>query len=303
MLNPDYLVERSQLKRQTSFWRFLFFAGLIIAIFIGFAGKLNDSSLTSVSSPSIARIKVEGIILENSDKTEILKDIEKNENIKAVIVHINSPGGTAVGGEVFYNSIKEISKKKPVVAVMSSMATSAAYLTALGTERIFARNATITGSIGVIAEIPNLKEAGDNIGLKFNYIKTSPLKGSPNLFEEPNEEALAVLRETMEDFYDYFVDVVATERNITRVKALKLADGRIFSAKAAIKKNLIDEIGSENDAKNWLIENKDISDELKIKDVSLEKPKTPLQQFMQSITKSFDFNSISEKYEFKGLSL
>lgn len=303
MLNPDYLLERSQLKKQTSFWRFLFFAGLIIAVFLAFAGKVNKGPLSKVSSPSIARIKIEGIILENSDKAEILKDIAKNENIKAVIVHINSPGGTAVGGEVLYNSIKEISKEKPVVAVMSSMATSAAYLAALGTERIFARNGTITGSIGVIAEIPNLKEAGDNIGLKFNYVKTSPLKGSPNLFEETNEEAIAVLRDTMEDFYDYFVDVVATERNITRVKALKLADGRIFSARAAIKNKLIDEIGGESDAKSWLVNSKNISKQLEIKDVSLRKPQTPLQELLQSVTKSFDIRSISEKYEFKGLSL
>jgi len=308
MLNPDFLLERSQLKKQTTFWRALFF--IFVALIFGFlfiGNKSNINEVSSLSRASIARIKIEGIIFENNERDEILREIAENKNIKAVILEINSPGGSAVGGETLYNEIKNINDKKPVVAVMKSLAASAAYLISLGCERVYAHNGTITGSIGVIAEIPNVKKAADKLGVEFHYVKTSPLKGSPTLFEEKNEAALAVLKNTMEDFYDYFVDVTAKNRKLKKEEVLKLADGRIYSGKKAVEYKLIDELGTEKDALKWLQTKKNIDEDLEVKDISLEKKKPALEELLGAISKNmskiFDFGTISEKYQFQGLKL
>lgn len=310
MLNPDFLIERSHLKKQASFWRGLFFVIIVISFAYFFSGSRLGKEIedvSSVSSSMIARIEVSGVIYEDSDRDAILQEIADNDNIKAVILEINSPGGTAVGGESLYNSIKAISEKKPVVAVMKSLAASAAYLISLGCDRVYAHHGTITGSIGVIAEIPNIKKTLDKVGVEVHYVKTSPLKGSPTLFEEKNEAALAVLKDTMEDFYDYFVDVTAENRHLPRDKVVELADGRIYSAKKAVKFKLIDAIGTENDALKWLQTKKNIDMKLKVKDVSLEKKKPAIDELFGSVAKNmskiFDFNSISEKYYFQGLKL
>jgi protease-4 len=311
MLNPDFLLERSILKKQNTYWRGMFFFAIVVFVlyFISSFGVNSEiiKDASKVSRPIIARITINGVIYEDKERDEIINKIRTNDSIKAVILSINSPGGTAVGGETLFNQIKKLNEVKPVVTVMNSLAASAAYLISVGSERIYAHNGTITGSIGVIAEIPNFRKAADKLGVEFEYVKTSPLKGSPTMFEEKNQEALDVLKIVMNDFYDYFVKIVSVQRKISLEETKKLADGKVFSGKAAVKNKLIDAIGDEEDAVKWLSENKKINKNLKIKDISLEKEKEPLEEFMGSmasiITKTFDFNSISEKYHFKGLSL
>ena len=186
MLNSDTLIERSKFKKQISFWRALTFLSILGAIFVFaniiVAEKFSDEVEGAAGKEFIARINIEGLIMEDAERMERLDYIANNEKIKAVIVNINSPGGTAVGGESLYKKLKELGEKKPVVSVLNSVAASAAYLTAVGTDKIYAHEGTITGSIGVIMEIPNFKEAAEKLGVDFKYIKTSPLKGAPNLF-------------------------------------------------------------------------------------------------------------------------
>ncbi len=304
MLNPDSLVERAKLKSQVTSWRALTFIALIIAAFFMFGGKEGLSGIKAIEKPYIARINITDIIYEDQDRLDILKEIAEDDKIKAVIMRINSPGGTAVGGEGLYKAIKKLNEKKPVIAVMDSVAASAAYLISLGAEHVFAQNGTITGSIGVIMEVPNLKDMADKIGLRFDYVKTSPLKGSPTLFEPKNEAAFAVLNEMMMDFYNYFVGVVATERRMEFAEAAKLADGRVFSGKAAVVSNLVDAIGDETDAVEWLGKNKKISKSLEVKEVDLSKPKEPFEQFLGSLSENLGIKDLATKiFNFKGLLL
>jgi protease-4 len=303
MLNPDSLVERSKLRSQVSIWRTVFFIALILFVLITFASKSNIEGMKE-NKPFVARVNLTDIIFEDQDRLDILKELGEDKEVKAVIMHINSPGGTAVGGEVMYNALKDLNAKKPVVVVMNSLAASAAYLTALGAERVYAQNGTITGSIGVIMEIPNVKALADKIGLKFDYVRTSPIKGSPTLFEDKNEKALATLDSAMQDFYKYFVSVVAEERNLSPEKALALSDGRIFSGKAAVDNNLVDAIGNENDAFKWLVANKKISNDLKIEEVKLYKPKKPFEEFLGSLSENFGLKALTDRiFNFKGLLL
>ncbi len=302
MLNPDSLVERSKLRSQVSVWRAASFIILILSAILVFASS-NDLKKIKPEKPFIARISVDSIIVEDQERTDILKELAENKSVKAVIMHINSPGGTAVGGEELYKALKELNKKKPVIAVMDSLAASAAYLISLGAEHTFAHNGTITGSIGVIMEIPNVKEAADKLGLKFDYIRTSPIKGSPTMFEPKNEKAFATLDVMMQDFYKYFVATVAQERNFTPEQALALSDGRVFSGIAAVQNRLVDEIGGEPEAIKWLVANKKLDKDIKVEEVKLSKPKKPFEELLGSLSENLGIKALFNRLNFRGLFL
>jgi protease-4 len=305
MNNPDLLTERLKLKSQVSTWRTITFIILILSVLAAFGINKGIDKLQNPNKsdkPYIARVSLDGIIFEDQERLDIIKELAEDDKVKAVILHVNSPGGSAVGGESVYKALKELNTKKPVVVVMNSLAASAAYLVTLGTSQIFAQNGTITGSIGVIMEIPNLKKVADKIGVDYEYIKTSPLKGSPNLFEARNEDAIKVLDTMMQDFYQYFVEVVATERKIPFDVAKKLADGRVFSGKAALDNKLVDAIGGEQEAHNWLIKNESIDSKLKIEEVKLYKPKSKFEEFLGSLSENLGIESLTGKiFNFKGL--
>jgi protease-4 len=236
------------------------------------------------------------MILKDSEREDIIKKISEDDKIKAVILNVNSPGGSAVGGETLYNAIKELNEKKPVVTVFNSIATSAAYMISLGSEHIIAHNGTITGSIGVIMEIPNFKKLSDKIGVDFKYVRTSPLKGAPTLFDEPNPEAFDVLEGMMDDFYKFFIKIVAEEREISENEAKLLADGRVFSGLQAKRSGLVDAIGGEKDALEWLFTKKKLDKSLKIREVKLYKPESPLDKILGAISESLSLESFFENY-------
>lgn len=304
MLNPDSLVERSKLKSQISFWRLICFLIVISIVMITFFINNKIDDIAAIEKPYVARIYIDSVIYEDQDRIDILNDIANDDKVKAVIMRINSPGGTAVGGEELYETLKSLSKKKPLVAVMDSLAASAAYLISLSAERSYAQNGTITGSIGVIMEIPNVKEAADKLGIKFDYIKTSPLKGSPTIFEPKNEQAFQVLDTMMRDFYHYFVKLVSEERKIPLDEAYKLADGRVFSGKAATENKLVDDIGGEKKAYDWLVQNKNLPNDIEVKEVKLYKPKKPFEEFLGSLSQNLGLKGLVDKiFNFKGLML
>jgi protease-4 len=305
MNNPDLLTERLKLKSQVSTWRTITFIILIVSVLAAFGINKGLDKLKNPNKsdePFIARINLEGIIFEDNERLDIIKELGEDEKVKAVIMHINSPGGSAVGGESVYKALKNLNTKKPVVVVMNSLAASAAYMGSLGTSQIFAQNGTITGSIGVVMEIPNLKEVADKLGVKFEYIKTSPLKGSPSLFEPRNEEAIKSLDVMMQDFYQYFIEIVAKERNIPLNTAKKLADGRVFSGKAALDNKLVDAIGGEIEAKEWLVKNEGLDSKLEVYEVKLYKPKSKFEEFLGSLSENLGIESLTGKiFNFKGL--
>ena len=221
-------------------------------------------------------------------------------------MNINSTGGTAVGGESLYKKFKELNDKKPVVSVMNTIAASAAYMIALGTEKIYAYNGSIIGSIGVISQMPNVKEAAEKLGIDVKIIRSAEFKGRPSMFEENSEESFDVIKRMMMDFYGYFKSLVKTERNLSEQQIEEVADGRIFSSKYALEKNLIDAIGTEQDAINWIIKEHDLPEDIKVKDVKLYKPEPPFEKFINSLANTIGLDSLFslEKNEkFQGLML
>ncbi len=301
-ITPDYLIERKRSKTQIAKWKILSLL-LIIILFIIFSSLLfpgNNINKGALSGKKdyIASIKIQDTIVDDLKRVRKIDEIAKNDSIKAVIVHINSPGGSVVGSEMLYNSLLKISDKKPVIAVMDSIATSGGYLASLGADYIIAHNGTITGSIGVIMQSTEITELANKFGIKFNNFKSDKLKASPNFTEKLTPEAKEATMDSIYRVYDYFIETVALRRKLDLAYVRKIADGRIYSGPQALDLKLVDAIGNEDTALKWLQSVKGVSKDLKIIDVSL-KPKDGLIDILME-----DFqNNISSFFlsNFKGL--
>lgn len=278
-LNADILLDRIRLKQQMTRWRV---AAILIVILAAFLLFEKNNHYSPIRSNYIARISVEEIITDNREMSKLIKKVEDDSHAKAVFVWLDSPGGSAVGGQQLYLDLLHLSKVKPTVAVMRTMATSAGYMAALGTDHIVAREGTITGSIGVIMEAFEATELAEKIGVKPITVKSGPYKASPNPFEKYTHDQDVVMQGVINDFFNWFVEIVADRRHLPKDTVVKLADGRIYTGRQALKNNLIDELGGEEEARNWLRKNKKIDHTLDIEDVKIEK-ETPslLEQLTQ----------------------
>jgi protease-4 len=283
-INADTLLDRIYLKSQITRWR-LFAIVMGVVALVAIAGKLGPHS--PIEKDFIARLNIEGFIGDDRALYDLIDEVADNSKAKAVIIWLDTPGGSAVGGEEVFLKLRTLAQEKPVVAVMRSMSTSAGYMIALGADHILAREGTITGSIGVLVETAEITELAKKIGITPISIKSAPLKGSPSLFEKSSPEAEKVLHDMIMDFYDRFVDMVAERRGLPREKVLQLADGRVYSGKSALGYKLIDGIGGEDDAVQWLIEKRKISPKLDIKDVTLEEEQDWLTGVSESIAGKF----------------
>ena len=256
----DWIIVRKKLKKQILFWR-TFAVLAVIALIIFQFGNFD----TIKDKNHIAVLNISNIITDNPKRSKALIKVANDDLIKALIVNIDSPGGTVVGGEALYLHLREVSSKKPVVAVISDLATSAGYMTAIAADKIFARQSSITGSIGVIIQTTDITVLLDKIGIKPEAIKSSPLKAQPSPLEPMSNKTRSATRLVVEDIFNMFIDMVSTRRNMNRQTVKKLADGRIYTGRQAVKNGLIDAIGGEKEALNWLSSAKNIDKHLPLK--------------------------------------
>lgn len=289
----DYKFNLDHLRKKLLRWRSV--AILFAALFaISLIGKIFNESTNS--EDYIARIVVEGIILEDLHRTDILDSIYENEKIKALIVHINSPGGSMVGGEQLYQSLKYIESKIPVISVIGTVGASGGYMAALPSTKIYAQKGSITGSIGVMMQTAEFKELSDRIGVKFLSFTSGDLKGKPSPFEKMNEKTRTYLQESINDSFEVFLNMVMENRDFDKKTALKYSDGRIFTGRQALENKLIDAIGNEKSAVKWLKNQEKIDKELPIYDINIYPEPPILDQIMNTVwgarTKLFNFNGI-----------
>jgi protease IV len=290
-ISADTLLDRLYLKGQITKWRILAIVFAVLTFIVSFESYLPGSPL---ENSYIARVSMDGLIFDDQKTYDLMDEVKKNPKIKGVIVSLDTPGGSAVGGEETFLRLRELAKVKPVVAVMRSVSASAGYMIALGADQIFAREGTITGSIGVIIETAEMTDLAQKLGITPIIIKSSPLKGTPSPFEKTTAESEKVVRDMIDDFYDRFVEIVAQRRDLPKETVLTLADGRIYSGRGAVKNKLIDAIGGEQEAVKWLVEQKHIDKNLRIKDVKPVKDDNLLAQITQSVTgKFFQSSSLS----------
>ncbi len=263
-LDTDQIVDRRRLKRRLTFWRI---AAVVAVIGIVVLALGRDEPL--VGRDYIARLAVQGIIFDDQNRHQLLKELSEDDNVKALIIRINSPGGTVVGGEALYHSVRKFAKKKPVVTVMGETATSAAYMVAIATDRIFAHAGTITGSIGVLMQTADVTKLLEKIGIKPETIKSGQLKAQPNPLEPFTSKAREAIQGVVLDLYALFVGMVKDRRKFSAAKARKLADGRVFTGRQALKNGLLDALGGEAEARQWLVKQRKIALKLPVRDVGV----------------------------------
>ncbi len=260
----------------------LILVGLGLASIIGLA--LLVSSITDTKSSGLALgdkvgvVMVEGVIMSGgraspifggpAGSRAIMADIraaKRESDIKAVVLYVNSPGGSAAASQAIYKEVAALAEKKPVIAAMDDVAASGGYYVACAADKIMANGSTMTGSIGVIMSGIAYYGLMDNIGVDDHTITSGKYKdiGSPWRPMEPDEKRL--LQGLVQDVYDQFVDAVAEGRDIPREKALKLADGRIFTGRQALALGLVDKLGSYYDAVELAAKEAGIKGEPKVK--------------------------------------
>ena len=264
-LDPESVIERRRLRRRIAAWRVaaVAFGLLLIGTFF-----LSEQEVTSSAGflPHVARVTVSGIITDDRKVQELIERVGQSDQVKAVILDINSPGGTTTGGEALYDAVRRLAEKKPVVAVCGTLATSAAYIVALATDRIFVYGNTITGSVGVIFQWAEVTELLHTLGIKVEEVKSGPLKAVPSPFQPTDERARQVTEQMVQDAKVWFVDLVGKRRDLQPDSVPGLTDGRIYSGRQAVELKLVDQIGDERAAMSWLTKEGKVPAGLKIVD-------------------------------------
>ena len=248
-------IHHARLKRHLRIWRF---AALVVA-----AAALA-AVLYSVMGPSaggedhVARVHVEGFIRDDRALRRRLDEIAADERAVALLVVIDSSGGSAAAAEALYMALRKVGAAKPVAAILGSRAASGAYLVAIGADHIFARNATLTGSIGVILQAPQVAGLLETLGVGVEVVRSGPLKTVPNPVERLSPAGRAAVQTLVDEIFSMFVDMVAERRPLSRTEVLAVADGRVFTGRSAVGNGLVDAIGGEAAAREWLAEERGI---------------------------------------------
>jgi protease-4 len=267
-LDSDVIVDRRRIRRKLTFWRVA--AALIAIVAVVTVGLVaapgGRGGLTAAGS--IARINIEGLIRSDQERVEALEQLEKSQ-AAAVIVHINSPGGTTAGSEQLYDALTRLKAKKPLVVVVEGLAASGGYITAIASDHIIAQQSSLVGSIGVLFQFPNFSELLKTVGVKVEEVKSSPLKAAPNGFEPTSPEARDALDALVKDSYAWFRALVKERRGMDDALLEKVSDGRVFTGRQAVELKLIDQLGDEKTAVAWLVAQKGIKADLPVRDYKL----------------------------------
>jgi protease-4 len=269
-LDADQIVDRRRMRRKLTFWRVF---AVLLAIFgvIGLGAAMRSPGmdlLTGQGGASIARVSITGLIRSDPERVAAFERLA-NSRVKAVVVHINSPGGTTAGSEELHHSLIGLKSKKPMVVVVDGLAASGGYIAAIAADHIVAQETSLVGSIGVLFQFPNVGELLSKVGVSMEEIKSSPLKAAPNGFEPTSPEARAAIADLVKDSYDWFRNLVKTRRQLDDAGLDRVADGRVFTGRQGVPLRLVDELGDEQTAIAWLAKESNIDPKTPVRDYSL----------------------------------
>jgi protease-4 len=303
-LETDHIVDRRRLRRKLTFWRV---AAVLIAI-AGVAGaalmaRRADTSLTQPLTPQISRVTIRGLIVGDKDRTEALDNLARSRNTRAVIVHIDSPGGTTAGSEELHQALRRVAARKPTVVVVDGLAASGGYMAAMAADHIIAQNSSLVGSIGVLFQYPNFADLLNKVGVSYETIKSSPLKASPNGLEPTTPEARAAIEALVSDSFAWFKDMVKDRRKLEGFDLDKVADGRVFTGRQAIVLKLADEIGREQEAIDWLEKTNKIDPKTPVRDWRLHPRFSELSFLHLAVSRMLDglgLGSLAHEFEISG---
>jgi protease IV len=293
-LDADTIVDRRRMRRKLTFWRVCAVILAIGAVVAAGAALRAPGTEAWIGSPagSIARVTISGLIRNDMQRVEALERLGKSR-ARAVIVHINSPGGTTAGSEQLHDSLMRLKEQKPLVVVVDGLAASGGYITALAADHIIALETSLVGSIGVLFQYPNVSDLLKTLGIKVEEIKSSPLKAAPNGFEPTSPEARAAIEAIVSDSYAWFRSMVKERRHLDDTALERVADGRVFTGRQGIALKLVDEIGDERAALAWLAKEKNIDPKTPVRDYRLRERFSDLPFLHTAMVASLDVLGLS----------
>lgn len=229
-----------------AFFAFMFFVLVFSVLSVGG----GDTEFVTVGSgEKIGVVELKGVITSSEDVVRQLKKYREDRSIKAILLHVDSPGGAVVPSQEMYEEVRKTRESgKPVVVSMGSLAASGGYYVSVGASKLVANPGTLTGSIGVISEFLQLQEALNKLGIDVKTIKSGKLKDAGSPVSQMSDEARAYFQQLMDNVHKQFIAVVAHERNLSREEVLALADGRVFTGEQAVSLGLVDTLGTFEDA-------------------------------------------------------
>ncbi len=296
-IDADGIVARRRLRRWLSFWR-------VLAVVTGAALILGTVAVLTGfdpigSRPHILRVTVSGIVFDDPEILLGLADAADNDSTLAVLVVIDTPGGTTTGGESIYRELRRIGERGvPVVAVIRTVGASAGYMVALAAGRIYALETSITGSIGVLLETAEVSGLLERLGVTAETFRSAPLKGQPSLFQPLNDQTRVATQSLIDDVYTWFLEIFAERRGLPMDTARDLADGRAYTGRQALSLGLIDSIGGEREALEWLVEMRGIPVDVPVKDLDREDTPATFFDLITGLTKK---TLLSERLRLDGL--
>ena len=301
----DAIVDRRRIRRKLSFWRVFAVLALIVGI-AGFAVAVTPAARTALTGgKAIARVSIDGLIRSDRARIAALERLEKS-SAEAVIVRINSPGGTTAGSEELHDALLRLKAKKPVVVVVDGLAASGGYIAALAGDHIIAQQSSLVGSIGVLFQYPNFTELMKTVGVQMEAVKSSPLKASPNGFEPTSPEARAALDALVKDSYAWFRGLVQNRRGMNEPQLAQVSDGRVFTGRQALELKLIDQLGDEKAAVAWLVAQKKIDKELPVRDFRLS-PRLSDMTFLRAaasvVLEAVGMGTLAQRLQGSGLAV
>ena len=300
-LETDHIVDRRRLRRKLTFWR----VAAVLTAVMGLVGaavvaRRSEPSLVEPLTPQISRVTIQGLIRGDQERTEALDNLARSRNTRAVIVHIDSPGGTTAGSEELHQALRRVAAQKPTVVVVDGLAASGGYMAAMAADHIIAQNSSLVGSIGVLFQYPNLTEMLTKVGIKFEEIKSSPLKAAPNGLEPTTPEARAAIEALVVDSYAWFKGMVGDRRKLEGDALDRVADGRVFTGRQGISLKLVDEIGREQEAIDWLAKSSGIDPKTPVRDWRLHPRFSQLSFLHLGVAKALDLmglDSLAREFE------
>ena len=273
--------------------------GIIVALFFLMLIFRSISDGTSIGQ-KVAVVDITGIITQSDATIKLIHGYRDDSSIKAIVIRIDSPGGSVAPVQEIYSELQKIDK--PIVASMGGTAASGGYYVACAADTIMANPGTLTGSIGVIMQFTQLKGLYDKIGLEHQVIKSGEFKDTGSPFRGLTEKEQAVLQATVDDVYNQFVDTILEARNslLNRSEIVELADGRIFSGQQALDSKLLDQLGNLPDAIELAAELANIDGKPKV--VRKEKKTSLLEQLLgiqqpPALNEMFSLPGVTFRYE------
>lgn len=241
---------------------------------------MGDEGLTGLGEEKVGVVEVIGPITDSKETVRNLRRFVEDDTIKAIVVRIDSPGGSVAPSQEMFQAVQRAKEKKPLVVSMGNLAASGGYYIAIGADKIYANPGSVTGSIGVITQLFNVSRITEKLDLEVNTLKTGPYKDSGSPFREFTVQDEVYFRDLIDDIYEQFVEDVAKSRKMEVSEAKKFADGRVFTGRQAKEYGLVDELGTLTDAVDYVAKEAKIEGDPKI--VYPAKETSVLDQLLKS---------------------